>query len=165
MRERMRKVPAVGRRLKLDAVLDTINDWYLWIKWLHVASVISWMAGLLYLPRLFVYHCAAAAGSEMSETFKVMERRLLRGIMNPAMTATWIFGGLLLAVQDWAGGWLHVKLACVLALTVHHHLQARWRKDFAADRNRRPARFYRLHNEIPAVLMVVIVLMVIVKPF
>jgi putative membrane protein len=149
----------------LDTLIDFIGNWYAWIKWLHLISVISWMAGLLYLPRLFVYHCAAAPGSEMSETFKVMERRLLRGIMNPAMTAAWLFGGLLLLVQDWAGAWLQVKLAAVVILTVHHHLQAKWRKAFEADANRHPARFFRLHNEIPAVLMVVIVLMVIVKPF
>ena len=149
----------------MDAVFDTINDWYAWIKWLHVVAVISWMAGLLYLPRLFVYHCAALPGSDTSETFKVMERRLLRAIMNPAMVATWLFGGLLLVVQDWAGGWLHAKLAAVLALSFHHHLQARWRKDFAADKNRHPARFYRMQNEVPTVLMVVIVLLVIVKPF
>ncbi len=149
----------------MDALLDFASNWYAWIKWLHVISAISWMAGLLYLPRLFVYHCAAPAGSPTSETFKTMERRLMRGIMNPAMVAAWIFGGLLLTVQDWAGGWLHVKLAGIVLLTLHHHLQVRWMKDFAADRNRRPARFYRLHNEVPAVLMVVIVLMVIVKPF
>lgn len=149
----------------MDALIDKINDWYLWIKWLHVVSVIAWMAGLLYLPRLFVYHCAAAPGSELSETLKIMERRLLRAIMNPAMVSAWIFGGLMLFVQDWAGGWLHVKLAGVAAVTVHHHLQARWRKDFAADRNRRPARFYRVQNEVPTLLMLVIVLMVIVKPF
>ncbi|MBI1244629.1 MAG: protoporphyrinogen oxidase HemJ [Alphaproteobacteria bacterium] len=142
-----------------------MNDWYLWFKWLHVVSVIAWMAGLLYLPRLFVYHCAATAGSELSETLKVMERRLLRAIMNPAMVSAWVFGGLMLSVQDWAGGWLHVKLAAVVVMSYHHHLQARWRKDFEADRNKRSARFYRLQNEVPTVLMLLIVLMVIVKPF
>jgi putative membrane protein len=152
-------------RFPVDALVDKINDWYLWIKWLHVVSVISWMAGLLYLPRLFVYHCTAAAGSELSETLKTMERRLLRAIMGPAMVAAWLFGGLMLLVQDWAGGWLHVKLACVAAMTVHHHLLGRWRKDFEADRNRRPARFFRIQNEVPTLLMLVIVLMVIVKPF
>ncbi|MBI3503858.1 MAG: protoporphyrinogen oxidase HemJ [Proteobacteria bacterium] len=149
----------------LDALTDLIGNWYAWIKWLHVISAISWMAGLLYLPRLFVYHCAARPGSDTSEVFKVMERRLMRGIMNPAMVSTWIFGGLLLLVQDWAGGWLHVKLLAIVGLTFHHHLQSLWRKAFEADRNRRPARFFRLNNEIPAALMVLIVLMVIVKPF
>jgi putative membrane protein len=138
---------------------------YDWIKWLHVVAVIAWMAGLLYLPRLFVYHCSAPAGSHTSETFKVMERRLLRAIMNPAMIASWVFGLLLASAQDWSSGWLLAKFACVLALTWHHHLQARWRKDFAEDRNTRPARFYRFHNEVPTLLMILIVLFVAVKSF
>ena len=138
---------------------------YDWIKWLHVVSVIAWMAGLLYLPRLYVYHCDAPAGSHTSETFKVMERRLLRAIMNPAMVASWTFGLLLSLAHDWSSGWLLAKFAGVLGLTWHHHLQAQWRKDFAADRNARPQRFYRMHNEIPTVLMILIVLFVIVKPF
>ena len=142
-----------------------ISDWYLWLKALHVISVIAWMAGLLYLPRLFVYHCEAAPGSAQSETFKVMERRLLRAIMNPAMIAAFVFGGLMLVVQDWRQGWLHGKLLLVAAMTVLHHLFALWRKDFAADRNTRPARFYRLMNEVPTLLMIAIVVLVIVKPF
>jgi protoporphyrinogen IX oxidase len=149
----------------LGAVQDFVYAIYDWIKWLHVVSAIAWMAGLLYLPRLFVYHCAAPAGSHTSETFKVMERRLLRAIMNPAMIASWCFGLLLASAQDWSSGWLQAKLALVLALTWHHHLQASWRKDFAADRNTRPARFYRLHNEVPTALMILIVLFVVVKPF
>lgn len=149
----------------LGAVQDFVYATYDWIKWLHVISVIAWMAGLFYLPRLFVYHCDAPAGSHMSETFKVMERRLLRAIMNPAMVASWGFGLLLSSAHDWTSGWLLAKFALVIALTWHHHLQARWRKDFAEDRNARPARFYRLQNEVPTVLMVVIVLFVIVKPF
>ena len=140
-----------------------IADWYAWIKALHVIAVIAWMAGLLYLPRLFVYH--ADTGSPLSETLKTMERRLLRGIMNPAMVAVFVFGGLMLFVQDWSQGWLHAKLAFVAALTVLHHLFARWRKDFAADRNKRPARFYRIANEVPTVIMIAIVVLVIVKPF
>lgn len=141
-----------------------VTDWYSWIKALHVIAVIAWMAGMLYLPRLFVYHCAAKPGSELSETLKVMERRLLRAIMNPAMVAVWLFGGLLVWVQDWSQGWLHVKLVLVIGLTVVHHLFAAWRKDFAADRNLRAARFYRMWNEIPTALMIGIVIMVIVRP-
>jgi len=142
-----------------------ISHWYLWIKALHVISVIAWMAGLLYLPRLFVYHAAAPVGSALSETLKVMERRLLRGIMNPAMIAVYVFGGLMAWVQDWHQGWLHGKLLMVVVLTVVHHLYGLWRKDFAADRNKRPARFYRVWNEVPTLAMIVIVILVIVKPF
>jgi protoporphyrinogen IX oxidase len=142
-----------------------VSDWYAWIKALHLIAVIAWMAGLLYLPRLFVYHCAAAPGSELSETLKVMERRLLRAIMNPAQVLVFVFGGLLLWVQDWSQGWLHAKLVLVAGLAVVHHLLALWRKDFAADRNRRPARFYRLWNEVPTVLMIGVVILVIVRPF
>jgi putative membrane protein len=148
--------------------IDFLSALYPWTKALHVISVIAWMAGLLYLPRLFVYHCAAAPGSEASETFKVMERRLLRAIMNPAMIATWIFGISLLltpGIVDWAAGWIWVKLALVLVLTGFHHALARWFKAFRADANRRPARFYRLVNEVPTLAMIVIVVMVIVRPF
>jgi protoporphyrinogen IX oxidase len=147
------------------AMSDWISQWYDWIRAFHVISVIAWMAGLLYLPRLFVYHADLPPASPLAETFKVMERRLLRGIMTPAMIAVFIFGGLLLWVQDWSQGWLHVKLTMVVVLTVVHHLLALWRKDFAADRNKRPARFYRIWNEVPTVTMVVIVIMAIVKPF
>jgi putative membrane protein len=146
-------------------VREFVQHWYPWIKALHVIAVIAWMAGLLYLPRLFVYHASAARGSELSETLKVMERRLLRGIMNPAFVAVWVLGGLLLVVQDWHQGWLHVKLVMVLGLSLLHHLFGRWRKDFAADINRRPARFYRIANEVPTVLLIIIVIMVIVRPF
>ena len=141
---------------------------YPWVKALHIVSVIAWMAGLLYLPRLFVYHAEAGRGSDASETFKVMERRLLRGIMNPAMVATYTFGILLATtpgVVDWARGWIYIKLAAVAALTVIHHRLGQWRKEFAADANRRPARFYRMVNEIPTLLLLVIVAMVVVKPF
>jgi putative membrane protein len=147
---------------------DFLLSAYPWIKSLHVISVIAWMAGLLYLPRLFVYHADAAPGSEASETFKVMERKLLRAIMNPAMVAAFVFGGLLLAtpgVVDWGAGWIWVKLAAVAAMTVAHHVYARWRKDFAADANTRAARTYRMVNEVPAVLMVIIVVMIIARPF
>jgi len=138
---------------------------YPWIKALHVVSVIAWMAGLLYLPRLFVYHAAAAPGSAQDQTFQVMERRLLRAIMNPAMIATWVLGLAMAWVQDWGQGWLHAKLLLVLVLTGAHHLFALWRKDFAAGRNTRPARTYRIANEVPTLLMIGIVILVIVKPF
>jgi putative membrane protein len=146
---------------------DLLSALYPWIKALHIVAVIAWMAGLLYLPRLFVYHCAAPPGSAESETFKVMERRLLRGIMNPAMIAVFVLGGLLLAtpgVVDWHAAWMYVKLVLVAGLTVLHHAFAVWRKAFAADQNRRPARFYRIANEIPAVLMLAIVIFIVAKP-
>lgn len=146
-------------------------DWpsalYPWLKALHVITVIAWMAGMLYLPRLFVYHAAAPAGSAQSETFKVMERRLLKGIINPAMTAVFVLGALLLWIApiDWGSGWIWVKLLCVAGLGGLHGTFAKWRKDFAADRNTRPARTFRLANELPIVLAIVIVIMVIVRPF
>ena len=139
-----------------------------WIKTLHIFAVIAWMAGMLYLPRLYVYHAAAAPGTETATTFIVMERRLLRGIMNPALVAVWVLGGLLAGTPgliDWSEGWIWVKLACVVVLTALHHLLARWRKDFAADTNRHGARFYRIVNEVPAVLLLVILAMVVVRPF
>jgi len=138
-----------------------------WIKALHIVSVIAWMAGMLYLPRLYVYHCGAAPRSEMSETFKVMERRLLRAIINPAMIAAFLFGGALLATPGaivWTAWWVYAKLALVLAMTAMHGLLARWRKDFEADRNTRPARFYRIANEVPTVLMIAIVFLVVIRP-
>jgi protoporphyrinogen IX oxidase len=148
--------------------MNVLGSLYPWVKTLHIVSVIAWMAGLLYLPRLFVYHADARIGSDTAETFKVMERRLLRGIMNPAMTATYLFGILLAltpGVVDWAMGWIYMKLVAVVALTLIHHRLALWRKEFAADANRRPARFYRIVNEIPTLLLLVIVAMVVVKPF
>lgn len=138
---------------------------YFWLKALHIIAVITWMAGLLYLPRLFVYHADAEKGSELSETLKIMERRLLRAIMNPAMIASLILGGFLLAYQDFSSVWLHVKLTCVAGLVVMHMLMAKWRKDFEADRNTRGHKYYRIANEIPTVLMIVIVIMAVVKPF
>ena len=139
---------------------------YLWIKAVHVIAVISWLAGMLYLPRLFIYHCDASPGSAMSETFKLMERRLLRIIINPAMVATWVLG-LWLAWQGghFAAGWLHAKLALVLGLSgVHGYFSASVRR-FAEDRNTVSARSWRLWNEVPTVLMIAIVILVIVKPF
>jgi putative membrane protein len=142
-------------------------DLYVWVKALHVISIIAWMAGLLYLPRLFVYHAETAPGSEGSERFKVMERRLLRAIMNPAMIAAYVFGIWMVVLSpDWLSqGWLHAKILLVLLLTGTHMAMARWRRAFAEDRNTRPQRFYRIANEVPTVLMVAIVILVIVKPF
>ncbi len=140
---------------------------YEWIKALHVIAVISWMAGMLYLPRLFVYHCEAEAGSKQSEIFKVMERRLLKAIINPAMIVTWL-AGLYLA---WSGRWLFTswwiygKLFLVLVLSGVHGLFVRWVRDFAADQNQHSQKFYRLINEVPTVLMIGIVILVVVKPF
>ncbi len=138
----------------------------LWLKALHIMAVIAWLAGLFYLPRLFVYHADAKPGSDLSETFKTMERRLLRAIMNPAMIVVWITGPWL---AWWEGvymdGWLMAKFALVVLLTGFHHALGAWRKAFAADRNVHPARFYRVANEVPTVLMVGIVILVVVKPF
>jgi protoporphyrinogen IX oxidase len=139
---------------------------YPWMKSLHVVAVISWMAGMLYLPRLFVYHTQVAVGSETSELFKVMERRLLEYIMNPAMIVSWVAGvWIAWAVLDWQGGWLHLKLALVVGLSAAHGYLAKATRDFAADRNRQPTRHWRIVNEVPTLLMVGIVVLVIFKPF
>ncbi len=139
---------------------------YEWIKALHVISVIAWMAGMLYLPRLFVYHCDAPPGSPQSETFKTMERRLLRAIINPAMIATWIFGLTLVWLGNWhTAHWLQTKFALVVVLSALHGFLVRCWRAFAADRNTHSAGFYRILNEIPAVLMVAIVVLAVVKPF
>jgi protoporphyrinogen IX oxidase len=139
---------------------------YLWLKAVHIIAVISWMAGMLYLPRLFVYHTRAAVGSEQSETFKVMERRLLTVIINPAMVVTWALGLWLAWDGGWfASTWLHVKIALVLVLSAIHGLFVRWVRDFAADRNTRSERFYRIVNEALTLLMIAIVILVVVKPF
>lgn len=139
---------------------------YPWIKALHVIAVISWMAGMLYLPRLFVYHCEAEVGSKQSETFKVMERRLLKAIINPAMIVTWLAGLYLAWSGHWfSSGWFHGKLALVIVLSGIHGFFSRWVKDFAADRNTRSQKFYRIINEVPTVLMIGIVILVVVKPF
>jgi putative membrane protein len=141
--------------------------WYDWIKALHVISVLAWMAGMMYLPRLFVYHAEAQVGSEKSETFKVMERRLYRGITTPAMVATWVFGLLMLGIDHaiWWGFWPWVKAVMVIALSGLHGFYGRLLRDFANDRNTRPGKFFRLINEIPFVIAFVVVIMVIVKPF
>jgi putative membrane protein len=139
---------------------------YGWIKALHIISVIAWMAGMLYLPRLFVYHCEAEAGSKQSETFKVMERRLLKGIINPAMIVTWLAGIYLAwAGQLFSAGWLHGKLLLVLVLSGVHGFFARCVRDFGADRNIRNQKFYRIINEVPTLLMIGIVILVVVRPF
>lgn len=144
-------------------------DVYNWVKAFHVIVVIAWMAGMFYLPRLYVYHVGAAPGSELSETLKLMENRLLRFIINPAMIATWVLGLILIfgfdVIDMRTAGWLHVKLTAVVLLTIFHIMLARWRKDFAADRNTRSAGFYRVMNEVPTVLLIIIVIMAIVKPF
>jgi protoporphyrinogen IX oxidase len=148
-------------------MLDMTPTVFLWLKALHLIAVIAWMAGMLYLPRLFVYHCDAPAGSPQSETFKVMERRLLRAIINPAMIASLLLGIALLVglpLDAWPN-WLWAKLVLVLGLLALHGMMSRWRKDFEADANRRPARFYRIMNEVPTVLMTLIVILVVVKPF
>jgi len=148
--------------------MNWLVPFYSVIKAFHIISVVAWMAGLLYLPRLFVYHTDAPAGSPMAETFKMMERRLLRAIMNPSMIGVYIFGIALAAtpgIVDWHQGWIYAKLTLVAALTAFHHLLGLWRKEFAADRNRRPARFYRMMNELPTLALIAIVLLVVVKPF
>jgi len=138
----------------------------LWLKSLHVIAVIAWFAGLFYLPRLFVYHAGAAPGSELSETLKVMERRLLRLIMNPAMIVVWVTGPWLAWWQGvYTDGWFLAKFTLVVLLTGFHHALALWRKAFAQDRNPRSERFYRVANEVPTVLLIGIVILVIVKPF
>jgi protoporphyrinogen IX oxidase len=139
---------------------------YEWIKAFHVIAIIAWMAGMLYLPRLFVYHCEAEAGSKQSETFKVMERRLLKAIINPAMIASWALG--IWLVWDhrlYVFAWFHAKLVLVLALSAMHGAFVRWGRDFAADKNRHSQKFYRIINEVPTILMIGIVLLVVVKPF
>jgi putative membrane protein len=139
---------------------------YLWLKAFHIIAVISWMAGMLYLPRLFVYHCDAERGSKQSETFKVMERKLLTVIINPAMIGTWIFG-LWLAHESgfYKAHWLQAKFLLVILLSALHGSMVRWFRDFQNDRNTRPAKFYRIMNEVPAALMILIVLLVVLKPF
>lgn len=150
-------------------MIDFLNEWYLWIRALHIIFVITWMAGLFYLPRLFVYHARVTPGSDQDEMFQVMEYKLLRVIMNPSIILVWVFGLALLFAP--ASGvffddtWIWVKLAAVVSLTGFHHLLGLWRKDFAAGNNRHGERFYRRINEVPSLLLVVIVVMVIVRPF
>lgn len=146
---------------------DFLLQHYLWIKALHIIAVIAWMAGMLYLPRLYVYHADAAKGSATSETFKIMEYRLLRYITNPAMIAAFLFGLLMV----WANpelmkqGWMHMKLTALILMTGVHGMYSKWRKVFARDENTRPAKFYKIWNEVPTALLIVIVVMAVVKPF
>lgn len=171
---------SAGRRARLRAgvalvvftvvvlllILYPPDNLYLWIKALHLIAVISWMAGLLYLPRLFVYHTDAPAGSQQSETFKVMERRLFGTIMRPAMGLTWLLGLYLAwSVYGFQGGWLHAKLLFVFLLTGVHEFYGRAVRAFAEDRNTKTGRQWRIWNEAPALLMVLIVVMAVVKPF
>ena len=139
---------------------------YLSLKALHIIAVISWMAGMLYLPRLFVYHADAATGSEQSETFKIMEGRLYKFIMMPAMIVAWVIGIVLMFKGQWfASGWLIAKFVLVVVLTVMHGLLGHWTTEFRYDRNRHEAKFFRIVNEIPTLLMIAIVVLAVVKPF
>jgi protoporphyrinogen IX oxidase len=144
-----------------------MSDYYLWLKVAHVFSVVAWMAAILYLPRLFVYHAGVEAGSEASEIFKVMERRLMKGIMTPSMIATWVFGLWMAFDHDlFADGskWLHIKVTLVVVMSAYHGMAAKWLKDFAHDRNRRTPRFFRMVNEIPALLLLIVLILVILRP-
>ena len=157
-----------GRGRGTPAVSVAVAGAYLWIKALHVIAVIAWMAGLLYLPRLYVYHSDAPVGSDRARTFEIMERRLLRGIMLPALVMTYAFGAILAGtpgIVDWRQGWIWAKLVLVGVLTVFHMLLARWRRGFAAGQYPHTGRFFRMVNEIPTVAMIAIVVVVIVKPF
>ncbi len=148
--------------------ISLLAPFLLYTKSFHVIAVMAWMAGLFYLPRLYVYHCGLARGSVESERFKVMERRLLKQIMNPAMITTWTFGVLLILTPgaiDWTAGWWHLKFLCVILMTGFHGACSKWRKLFLEDRNTKTHRYYRLANEVPTVLMVIIVIMAIAQPF
>ena len=151
--------------------MSLLTPLYPWTKAFHIISMVAWMAGMLYLPRLFVYHCETIPGSTDSERFKVMEYRLLKQIINPAMIATWLLGiWLAWFVADsryawYLPGWLWAKIVLVLALSAVHGLLARWRHDFAADKNQHTQTFYRIINEVPTVLLILIVILVVIKPF
>jgi putative membrane protein len=153
----------------VTAIENMLSDAYPWIKALHIMAVIAWMAGLFYLPRLFVHHAERAErGTDLSETFKMMEHKLLKVIVNPAGVAVWILGLALMltpGIVDWSSGWFHVKAVAVIAMTVFHHALVRWQRAFAEDRNIRTGRYYRVANEVPTILMIAIVIMVVVKPF
>ena len=147
---------------------EFLNIYYDWLRALHLIAVMSWMAGMLYLPRLFVYHAEAEAGSEHSETLKIMERKLFKLIMNPAMIATWVFGGLMLYAR-WdlfmISGWMHAKLLFVFLMTGVHHMYIKYLKAFAEDENQKSHKFFRILNEVPTLIMVVIVILAVVEPF
>ena len=145
---------------------EALAPFYLWFKAFHIIAVIAWMAGMLYLPRLFVYHCEIKPGTDEYARFVTMEKRLMRIIVNPSMIAVWIFG-LLVATSmgAWTQPWLHAKLLLVIALSGLHGMFSRWRRDFEQGKNTRTQRFYRIVNEVPAALMIFIVLLVVLKPF
>lgn len=153
----------------MAAMQDFLAAVYPWTLVLHLIAVISWMAGIFYLPRLFVYHVEKASNNqELDLIYQEMERKLLRAIMNPAMGAVWVFGLMLVftpGIVDWSEGWPWIKAVMVTGMTAFHHYLALWRKDFAAGRNRRSGRFYRIANEAPTLMMVVIVAMAVAKPF
>ncbi len=167
----IRWLRAVGATLLIAVLVAGLFWWvpagaYPWMKAIHVIAVIAWMAALLYVPRLFVYHCDAEEGSRQSETFKIMERRLLRAIANPAMVTSWAVGAWLAIVGNWISApWFHAKLVFLVALSGVHVMLACWTSDFAADRNCHTQRFFRIINEVPTVLMIGIVILVVVKPF
>ena len=147
--------------------MEFLNDEYVFLtaKSLHIIAVISWLAGLLYLPRLFVYHSKVKVGSDMDKTFKIMERRLLRFIMNPALILVIILGLILAYIMGFNYVWLHIKLTLVTVLVIFHHFLSKWRKDFEKGQNKHSENFYRIINEVPTILMVAIVFLVIFKPF
>ncbi|MGH1456307.1 MAG: protoporphyrinogen oxidase HemJ [Alphaproteobacteria bacterium] len=148
---------------------DTLNSYYDIFRAVHIIAVISWMAGMLYLPRLFVYHVDAVKGGELSETLKIMEKRLFRYIMTPAMVAAWVFGGAMLYAR-WdllmsISHWMHAKLLFVVLMTVVHHIYIKYLKAFREDRNQKTAKFFRILNEVPTILMIIIVVLAVVEPF
>ena len=144
-----------------------MEDYYAWYKAIHVIAVISWMVGILYMPRLFVYHTKAEKGSEMDITFQKMEYRLIKIIMNPAMIITYFFGILTAYIYGFValGVWFHIKFTAIIGLTIFHAMLSRWRKDFAKGENKHSEKFYRIANEVPTILMIIAVIMVVVKPF
>lgn len=145
---------------------ETLLPYYLWLKAAHIIAVISWMAGMLYLPRLFVYHCETLPGTPEYARFALMERKLMRIIINPSMIAVWIFGLMLTGtLQTWMQPWFHAKLLLVVILSGFHGMFSRWRRDFEEEKNQKSQRFFRIINEVPAVLMILIVILVVVKPF
>ena len=146
---------------------DFLDEYYLWLKALHVIAVISWMAGMLYLPRLFVYHADTEVGSDQSETFKIMEYRLLRYITNPAMIVAWVTGGLMIYADPalFSNGWFHTKFTAVIFMSALNGTLAKHVRLFGKDENIKSAKYFRILNEVPTVLMIIIVVMVILRPF
>lgn len=151
----------------MAALQSELLGYYLWLKAIHLVAMVAWMAGMFYLPRLFVYHATVPVGSARSELFKVMERKLLKVIINPAMITTWGIGLLMLVAQPvlLSQGWMHVKLTALVALSAYHGMLVGWWRKFANDENRRSERFYRVANEVPTLLLLVIVFMAVLRPF